>query len=148
MINHFRYDYNSDYYRLGGMIYYIIFKNYPNNIINERNLTDIIINPYEIKNYSFSCIDFINKLIVTNYTKRIGFNNIEELKKHDFFKNFNWKDFMNKKMKSPFPNIPIKNIGLCEKKYDFSKKIFINKTIFNNNTLRNIFINYDYVNAQ
>ena len=84
MINHSRYDYNSDYYRLGGMIYFIIFKNFPNNIRNDRNLIEIIINPHEIKNYSFSCIDFINKLLVTNYKKRIGFNNINELKNHEY----------------------------------------------------------------
>ena len=147
MINLSTYDYNSDYYRLGGMIYYIIFKKFPNYIKFETNLKDIIINPHEIKNYSFSCIDFINKLLINNYTKRIGFNNIDELKRHNFFKNFNWKDFINKKMKSPFRFIPIKNIGMCEKKYNFSKKIIMN-IILNNHTLRNIFFNYDYVNVE
>ena len=57
MINHSKYDYNSDYYRLGGMIYYIIFRKFPNNIKIHGHLRDIIINPHEIKNYSFSCID-------------------------------------------------------------------------------------------
>lgn len=148
MINHSRYDYNSDYYRLGGIIYFIIFKNFPNNIRNERNLSEIIINPHEIKNYSFSCIDFINKLLVTNYKKRIGFKNINELKNHDFYKNFNWKDFTNRKMKSPFHHIPIKNTGLCKKIFIVSKKIFPNKIFLQNNTLRNIFINYDTENDQ
>ena len=122
MINHSRYDYNSDYYRLGGMIYYIIFKKFANYIKTKSNLTNIVINPVEIKNYSFSCIDFMNKLLINNYKKRIGFNNIDELKNHDFFKNFNWKDFINKKMISPFDQIPIKNIGLCKIKYNLSKK--------------------------
>ena len=148
MINHSRYDYNSDYYRLGGMIYYIIFKKFPNYIKTNSHLRNIVINPQKIKNCSLSCIDFINKLLINNYKKRIGFNNIDELKTHDFFKNFNWKDFINKKMISPFGQIPIKNIGLCKIKYNFSNQMFINKNIFINNTLKNIFINYDYVNDQ
>ena len=103
MINHSIYDYNSDYYRLGSMIYYIIFKNYPNHIRIEKNITNIVINN-ENKNYSASCIDFINKLIVTDYKKRIGFKNINELINHDFFSNLNWSQLINKKMKSPFIN--------------------------------------------
>ena len=61
--NKLLYDYNSDYYRLGVIIYYLIFKKNINIIKNERNLTDIIIDSNNIKNYSSSCIDFLNKLI-------------------------------------------------------------------------------------
>jgi hypothetical protein len=49
MIKGLNYDYNSDYYRLGGMIYFIIFKNFPNIIKNEKNLSDITINYNEKK---------------------------------------------------------------------------------------------------
>ena len=146
MIKGLNYDYNSDYYRLGGMIYFSIFKNFPNFIKNKKNLTDIIIDYKEKKNYSFSCFDFINKLIITDNKKRIGFNNIDELKNHDFFKNFNWSELIKRKMKSPFPKIPLKKLGLCKTVYNFTKKIFINTELLKNNTFRNIFFTYDNIN--
>lgn len=34
--------------------------------------------------------DLIKKLIEPDYTKRLGHNNIEEIKSHPFFKNINW----------------------------------------------------------
>ena len=148
MINHSIYDYNSDYYRLGGMIYFIIFKKYPNDIKNQNNITDIIINPEKISYFSSSCIDFINKLIINDYKKRIGFKNIDELINHEFFKNFNWNDLINKKMKSPFPKIPLKSLGLCNILYKYKKIIFANSNLINDNNLRNIFINYDNVNDE
>ena len=43
MVNLKTYDYNSDYYRLGSMIYFIIFKNYPNYIMRDKNITNIVI---------------------------------------------------------------------------------------------------------
>ena len=61
-INKLLYDYNSDYYRLGVIIYYLIFKKNINIIKYERNVTEIIIDSNNIKNYSSSCIDFLNKL--------------------------------------------------------------------------------------
>lgn len=146
MIEGLNYDYNSDYYRLGGMIYFSIFRNYPNIIKQEKNITDIIINYKETKNYSISCIDFINKLIITDKKKRIGFNNIYELKKHDFFKNFNWRQLIDGKMRSPFPKITLKSLGLCKSLFNFTKKIFISTELLKNNTFRNIFFTYDNIN--
>ena len=125
MINHLNYDYNSDYYRLGSMIYYIIFKKFPNAIKEQKNLTNIRVNPNEIKNYSFSCIDFLNKLIITENTKRIGYKDINELKKHNWFKNFNWEKLINKKIKSPFFNkLLSKKIDVCNNQFQPKKRIF------------------------
>ena len=115
------YDFNSDYYRLGGSIlYYFIFKNYINNIKSKKKLNDIFIN--NTSNYSSICIDFINKLIITDYKKRIGFKSINELKNHLWFKNFDWNKLSKKIMKSPL---------------NFTKNI-INKTICNNFFFNNI----------
>ena len=47
MLNRSEYDYNSDYYRLGSILYYLIFKEYPNIIKSNNNITifeDIYIN--------------------------------------------------------------------------------------------------------
>ena len=89
MIRGLEYDYNSDYFRLGIMLYYNIMGK------NATNSENIIINNKNI-NLSSSCIDFINKLIVSDKNKRIGFNSVYELKNHDFFKNFNWNKLISK----------------------------------------------------
>ena len=88
------YGYNSDYYRLGAMLYYVIFKKFPNIVKSQKKLGEFQINYNETKNYSFACIDFINKLLISNSKKRIGYYSIEELKNHDFFKNFEWNKFI------------------------------------------------------
>lgn len=57
------YDYNSDYYRLGGSIlFYFIFKKYLNIIKIENNVNEIILKDKNITQFTPSCIDFINKL--------------------------------------------------------------------------------------
>ena len=146
MIKGLNYDYNSDYYRLGGMMYFIIFKVTPNTLKNKNNITDISIIFNETLNYSQSCIDFINKLIVEDNTKRIGFYNIEELKNHEFFKNFDWENFVERKLKSPFPKIERKSIGLCNKTFEYKKYQFIKTSFLKNKTFTNILLNYDNIN--
>lgn len=141
------YDYNSDYYRLGSMMYYILFKRYPNDIQKEPNTTDIQIKFSEIKNYSISLIDFINKLIITEKEKRIGFHDIEELKNHEFFKDLNWKELTERKLKSPFPKKPGKNQGFCNKEFKFTKKSFLTTNLMKNNTFKNILFSYDFINS-
>jgi serine/threonine protein kinase len=65
----FVYDFNSDYYRLGSMLYFLLFNKYPNDVKKKKNISDITINFNETKNYSYSFIDFINKLIVNDFHK-------------------------------------------------------------------------------
>ena len=146
MIRGLNYDYNSDYYRLGGIIYFNIFKNFPNNIIKGKNITNIYINYNKSKNFSFSCIDFINKLIISDNKKRIGFYSIDELKNHAFFNNFDWDKLIQRKLLSPFEKIQRKNLGFCNHSYNFMKKTFITTALLKNNTFRNILIIYDYIN--
>ena len=102
ILNNSDYDYNSDYYRLGSVIFYLIFKKYPFMIKNEINVIDIFIDYRNIKNYTFSCIDFLNKLLVSDYKKRIGFKNINELTEHQWFKGFNWSNLEKRRIISPF----------------------------------------------
>ena len=150
MANRKTYDYNSDYYRLGSMLYYIMFKSYPNYIMRDTNITQVVINHNETKEYSMECIDFVNSLIVTEYKNRIGFKTFNELESHPFFKNLNWSDFIHKKMKSPFidANETKRDLGLCMTPYNLTKKIFFNNKLIKNDTLRNIFINYNSVNEE
>ena len=147
MIKGLKYDYNSDYYRLGGMIYFILFRQHPNLIIQkQKSLTNIKIDYNKTKNISFSCIDFINKLIIINPKKRIGFYNIEELKNHDFFKNFTWNDLINGTMISPFPKNKNKTIDLCKTKINVEKDIFISSALLKNKTLKNKLLIFDNIN--
>ena len=62
MLNFSVYDYNSDYYRLGSIIFFLIFKIHPLIIKKEQNISEIVIDYHVIKNYSANCIDFMNKL--------------------------------------------------------------------------------------
>ena len=149
--NFLEYDFNSDYYRLGGSIlYYFLFKKYLNKDKIINNVSEIIINNKNISNYSSSCIDFINKLIITDYKKRIGFESINELKNHSWFQNFNWQELSNKKIKSPFKYSPKDNFNqsICTK-FNFTnkdKKKYKNKT--KKELYNKLYENYDYSNEQ
>ncbi len=46
--------------------------------------------------------DLINKLLYRKPNKRLGCNGIKDIKEHAWFKNINWDELFEKKMKSPF----------------------------------------------
>ena len=148
MINRLEYDYNSDYYRLGSMIYYLIFRKFPNNIRKEKNIKEIKINIYDTRNYSLSCIDFINKLLVFDKEKRIGYSKIDEIVNHSFFNDFNWDKFFNRNITSPFPKIPRRSLSLCNKNISFPKKIEINTNLSKDLTIRHKIFSYDNINVE
>ena len=142
----FVYDFNSDYYRLGSMLYFLLFNKYPNDVKKKKNISDITINFNETKNYSYSFIDFINKLIVNDFHKRIGFNNIEELKNHELYKSFNWSQLIDGKIISPFEKIKRDNLGLCNYHHKFNKIFFIRTNNLGNRTFKNILFTYYNIN--
>ena len=127
ILNNSDYDYNSDYYRLGSIIYYLIFKKYPYMIKSKYKNNDVYINPNVINNYSNSCVDFLNKLLISDYQKRIGYNDINELKKHIWFKSFNWTQLKKKEILSPFFFIrnDINNFNCKRKKFFFPMNLII-----------------------
>ena len=123
MIKFEKYYYNSDYYRLGSMIYYLLFKKYPNAVKLQNNITNIKLNYKDIKNYSKNFIDFLNKLIISDPKKRIGFKDINELKNHSWFMGYDWNNLEKKKLVSPFKLIKNKvNQRLCNKKISISNE--------------------------
>lgn len=148
MIKGLEYDFNSDYYRLGSMLFYILFRKYPNYIMKKKNISQIIINANETRNISESCINFINHLIITNNTKRLGYTNIDELTKHEFFKNFDWKKFFDKNMVSPFSRIKRRNLGLCNKNINITKKISINTNLSKNEKFKKTLYSFDKLNSR
>ena len=147
ILNRLEYDYNSDYYRLGSVIYYLIFKKYPFNVKIENNITDIFINYETVKNYSYSCIDFLNKLLLSDYKKRLGFGNISELTNHYWLKDFNWTLLRNREMVSPFQFIKnANNESFCNKFTNLIQYV-IRYRIQQNKYLYKILIkNFDFVN--
>ena len=148
------YDYSSDYYGLGEIIYYLIFKTYINCVKKKNNVSEILLDFNNITNYSKSCIDFVNKLIIEDYRKRNGFNSINELKNHSWFNNFDWKNFENKKIESPLWFMRKKQSKCSKlltkrkkrkkkfkyyirliKKYDYINKNIINKILNSNKNM-------------
>ena len=143
------YDYNSDYYRLGSIIFYLIFKTYPYIVKLENNVTDIMINYKEIKNCSSNCIDFLNKLIISDPKKRIGFNDINELKNHSWFKGFDWEKLEKKQIDSPFNLIENEfDQSLCIKVDIISDEYLMRYKSNSKKTLYKVLINqFDYINT-
>lgn len=147
ILNKSDFDYNSDYYRLGSVLYYLIFKKYPYKLKQEYNISNIFINHILIKNYSYSCIDFINNLLISDYKKRIGYKNINELKNHFWFKGFDWTKLERKQILSPFKIFKNDSIQIDCSRFNISMKNIIRYKIFSKKKLYLKLINkYNYVN--
>lgn len=147
IMNHSIYDYNSDYYRIGIILYYLIFKEYVNAVKKERKINELIIDYNNITNYSIHCIDFINKLIITDYKKRIGFKDINELKNHFWFKGFDWENFERKKIESPLKFMKKKfNESKCKILYITKERIIKHKIFEKKKFYKKLIKKYDYVN--
>lgn len=52
--------------------------------------------------WSVESIDFVNRLLKRNKESRLGYNGIEELKKHEWLSNINWKRLSRKEITPPF----------------------------------------------
>ena len=79
MLNKSKYD-NSDYYRLGSIIIFLIIKEYL--FTKKKNHITNTYNHKTFKNYTSSCLDFLSKLLASYYKKREGFKDIKELMNH------------------------------------------------------------------
>ena len=149
MLNFKTFDYNSDYYRLGSVIYYLIFKTYPYLLKKRNNIKNIKINYKNIKNYSKNCIDFLNKLIISDPRKRIGFKDINELKSHSWFIGYDWNNLEKKKLDSPFKLIKNEfNQAICHK-ISISDKYLMKYKSNSKKKLYKLLINqFNYANAK
>ena len=147
ILNYLNYDYNSDYYRLGSVIYYLLFKTYPYTKKKELNIVDIFINHTLINNFSYSCIDFLNKLLISDYKKRIGYKSINELKNHFWFKGFDWKKLEKKQIVSPFHFLKTEETQIyCKKIKNLKKMKNGYKKYSKQKFYLNLLNNYNYIN--
>ena len=102
ILNDSEYNYNSDYFRLGYLIFFFIFKRNPWEVKKGKNLTELI-EMYNLKGkYSDDLFDFLDRLIIINIKKRLGYKSIDELMNHPLFYGFDWKKLENKQYISPF----------------------------------------------
>ena len=104
---------SNDWWILGVILYEMLFGIPPFYDKNPEPKTNCILNndvqfPNDIK-VSDSAKDLILKLLNKEYDKRLGFNNgFDEIKSHEFFKDINFDDLLNKKIKAPYkPNLMI-----------------------------------------
>ena len=67
------------------------------------------------KGWSNDSVDIVNKLLKRKEDKRLGSKGIEEIKKHNWFKNFDWHGVINIKVNAPF--IPIKTEDFFDDSY-------------------------------
>ena len=65
--------------------------------------------------WSHDAADFINRLLLRKDANRLGYYNDYEIKRHPWFKNINFDDLLNKKIRAPF--IPRRNHDNYDKKY-------------------------------
>lgn len=108
ILNNTENDYNSDYYRLGYIIFLLVFKKYPWEINKLDNITKLIAD-YNLKEkYSIELFDFIQGLNKKDIKERLGYKSIFELINHSWFKGFDWEKLKNKQIVSPFYNIKYK----------------------------------------
>lgn len=106
-----------DYWSLGVLIYELhtnklpfiadsrssVFENICSNRIDWNsfdNLLDSEPKGFYSEKYITSARDLISKFLVLELDKRWGYNNINEIKNHPYFDNFDWKNFRSNKINS------------------------------------------------
>ena len=115
-------------------------------LVNKKNLQEC--------GWSIEAGDFINRMIQRKVVKRLGYNGINEIKNHYWFKNIDWKKLLMKKINSPFIPIDGDNFDkkFCEAPDNFfdideatkSKYEFLMKK----KEFRNLFWNYTYIREE
>ena len=111
-----------DFFAIGIMGYEFMFGERPYIGRNRKEIKHLVlrkqarIEDEEIPNgWSYESVDFINKCLKRKQSKRLGYENgVNELKEHEWFKDYNWEKLYNKTIKAPF--IPKKG-GNYDKKY-------------------------------
>ena len=99
----------ADFFAVGVMGYEFMKGERPYNGKNRKEIKEKILkHQVEIKNednkenWTKESIDFINKLLIREPEKRLGYKNINELKEHPWIKYYPWNLIKDKKLPAPF----------------------------------------------
>jgi serine/threonine protein kinase len=98
----------ADYFALGVIMYECITGFRPYVGKTRKDIRDAVLNKQvqlkldDNNEWSLEIVDFVNRLIQRKPENRLGFHGPEELKRHKFFKDFNWELLYSKEIKSPF----------------------------------------------
>ena len=138
----------NDWWSLGIIIFEMIYGIPPFYTDDNKNMNEFIKNNELIfpKNptISESLKDLIIKLLNKNNEERLGYiNDSEEIKKHNFFENFNFNNLLDKKLLGSYiPNIShIEDNKIIEHKYTYEDLIKngLIKTNYNINQCLNLY---------
>ncbi|CAG9336240.1 unnamed protein product [Blepharisma stoltei] len=99
----------ADFFALGAVTFEFMTGYRPYWGRNRRELKDIMLSQQvQLKRkdipegWSYEAADFINKLLKRKPEERLGFNGPQEVKNHQWLRDYNWKDLFSKKIEAPF----------------------------------------------
>ena len=111
-----------DFWALGVIVFELMNGKRPYNGIHRKEYKEnLASNEVQInlkekpKGWSNDSVDFVNQLLKRKEDKRLGSKGIEEIKQHNWFKNFDWIGVKNIKINAPF--IPIKTEDFFDESY-------------------------------
>ena len=156
VMNYQNHSFTADYYAIGVICYEMMMGVRPytgenKNIIKEKILAkQVMIKNHEIPNgWSKESADFINNLIQRKPNSRLGYKGIYQIKQHNWFVDFDWKELYNMKMEAPFipPDENNYDINYCSQEdiIDDNEQKKLDK-IKSTNEYINGFKNYSYFN--
>ncbi|CAD8059442.1 unnamed protein product [Paramecium sonneborni] len=98
-----------DYYALGVIVYECIMGKRPYTGKSRQEIRDqVIAKQVQIKNtdipagWSLEAVDFANKLIQRKPANRLGVNGPDEVKAHQWFKDYSWDKLLERQLTSPY----------------------------------------------
>jgi serine/threonine protein kinase len=144
-----------DFYAIGIIGYEFLMGERPYIGKNRKEIKNLVLNKEvsidnKDKSWTNDCMDFINRCLKRDATKRLGYNNgIKELKNHPWFTKYDWLNLYNKKLVAPYVPKKGKNFDkkYCESNEKISNSTFERyKGYMRKNDYVKIFEGYTYFN--
>lgn len=144
--------FESDYYAVGIIAYECMTGRRPYDGKSRKEIRDQILARQESikleerpRGWSTESIDFVNRLIARKPHKRLGYNGIDEVINHPWFKNFNWDKLRRKEIDPPFiPNVREVFDYLRTLSEDSTHTTEMQEVDFDSKTVIEMFDGYDF----